>query len=464
MPKRREASPIRVPKEARKSYNEHLGKLLATEKVIEQKAAQYGKLASVDRFNTTSKLPNIKTGGFKSTDREAIYRRAMQLYDQNEIVRPIINLIASSIFSSGQPDIRGKNDKLVKFAQDIITENDLNFHDLAREGELAGDVYLAFDKADGHKTKVLSLDAGIVDPLLKDNDIRQLQGYQIKNSGKVDVKLDKCQHLKFNSTTTSLTGRSSLRHVIYWCDVMDFLFEAKWLRGADAYGQPLIAITGVPTQFHNVFKASLEAETQRAGKTWVLPPETSVTPVDQTLNYPIGDIVGWTFRMISVATEIPITLLGSADATSRGSAFFANPRWILAIKPRREVWRIGLRRFFLKIAKAQGIIQDTNVVSRRDFDIGFLPIFEKDLQDIADVVAIYRNSNMMSKETAQEWVGIDASDEKERLDAEAEEAVDDPNNPDSIQNPNNPMNPKNLKSAMDLKGKIKKAVKDGAND
>ena len=454
MPKKSDKSPLRIPKEARKAYNDTLGRLLAQEKVNEQKAAQYGRLHTVDRHNSTSRLPNSKSGGFKLTDREGVYRKAIQLYDQNEIVRPIINLIASSIFSSGQPDIKGEREDLVELAQNIITENDINFHDIAREGEMAGDVFLAFDKADGAKTRVVSLDAGITCPLLKDNDIRQIQGYEIKESGKVDVPLSRCQHLKFNSTTTSLTGRSSLRHVIYWCDVMDFLFEAKWLRGADNYGQPLLAITGVPSQFHTAFKASLEAEVQRAGKTWVLPPETNVLTPSMALDYPIGDIVSWTFRMISVATELPITLLGSADATSRGSAFFANPRWILAIKPRREVWRIGLRRFFLKIFLEEGLIKEDEVITRRDFDIGFLPIFEKDLTDIADVVAIYRASGLISKETAQEWVGIDASDEKEKLKMEERE------NPpqDASLFGDEPQDP--LKQ-LQLKSRVKKMVKQG---
>ena len=167
---------VRIPKESKKSYHETLGKLLAVEKVNETKAAQYGKLSSVDRYTTTHRIPG-RQGGFKVSNREEIYRKSIQLYDQNELVRPIINLIASSIFSTGQPDIRGKNEKLVKLAQDIISENDLNFHDLAREGELAGDVFLTFDKPNKERTQILSLDAGRTESVLKDNNIKNLQNY-----------------------------------------------------------------------------------------------------------------------------------------------------------------------------------------------------------------------------------------------------------------------------------------------
>ena len=451
---------IRVPKEARKSYNQALGQLLAKEKVLEVKAANYGRLSSIDRYSAISRLPAKE--GFTTRDRHNVYRKALQLYDQNELIRPIINLISTAIFSKGAPDIRGKNDKLVKFIEAVISENDLNFHQLAVEGELAGDVFLAFDKPNKERTEILSLDAGRTISILKDNDIRQLQGYALtqsntisttmtQDSGSVEISLDRCQHLKFNSTTTSQYGRSSIRHVIYWSDVLDFLFESKWLRGADNYGQPLLAITGVPTQFQAAFKTSLESEVQRAGKTWVLPPDTNVTSVDQTLNYPIGDIVGWVFRMITIATEIPITLLGSADAASRGSAFFANPRFVLAINPRREVWRIGLRRFFLKLAKANGIVND-EIITKDDFNIGFFPIFDRDMTDIADVVSIYRAAGMISKETAQEWVGIDASEEAKKLDDEHQEN-DDNSTDDSV----DPM------AALKLKQQIKNVVKNGVS-
>lgn len=461
--------PLRIPKEARKSYNEALGILLAKEKVNEVKAAQYGRLNSIDRYSALTRLPAKE--GWTTKDRPYVYRKALQLYDQNELIRPIVNLISTAIFSHGKPDIQGKDEKLVKFIEDVIDENDLNFHQLAVEGELAGDVFLAFDKPEKEKTQILSLDAGHTVSILKDNDIRQLQGYALTQATttnttavndvmNINISKDKCQHLKFNSTTTSQYGRSSVRHVIYWLDVLDFLFESKWLRGADNYGQPLLAVTGVPTQFQSAFKASLESEVQRAGKTWILPPDTAVQAVDQTLNYPIGDIVGWVFRMITIATEIPITMLGSADAASRGSAFFANPRFVLAVKPRREVWRIGLRRFFIKLAKANGIIGD-ETISCKDFDIGFFPVFERDLTDIADVVAIYRNAQMMSKQTAQEWVGIDASEEEERLSSEQDDINNNPENPDNINNPNNPNNPTMMK--LKIKQQMKKNIATNGN-
>jgi len=179
-----------------------------------------------------------------------------------------------------------------------------------------------------------------------------------------------------------------------------------------------LVISGVPGPYQATVKSAIEAELHRAGKSWVLPPETEVTTPSLSLDYPIGDIVGWVFRLITIATEIPITLLGSADAASRGSAFFANPRFDLAIRARREVWRIGLRRFFIKIFKSLGKIKEGQEPTRSEFDIGFLPIFEKDLTDIADVIAIMRDRGALSKGTSAEMIGLDASEEQERMKAE----------------------------------------------
>ena len=413
---------IQAPRhpDAKKVYNAELGRLLAQEKIWEVKAANYGTISKVDRNSTTSKLPN--RSGYTTIKRKAMYDKAMQLYEQNELVRPIVNLIATSTFSKGQPDFKGSNADLTSYAQEIVTSNDLNFHDLAREGELAGDVFLWYEKM-GDAIKVWSLDAGETISILKDGDLRNIAGYAYKsgseNSLSKEVKPNllpsQVQHLKLNSTTTSQYGRSSLRHLLYWIDVLDKLFEENWLRGAQYYGQPLLAITGVPGPYQATVKAQIESQLQRAGVSWVLPPDTDVKTPSLALDFPIGDIVGWVFRLITIATEIPITLLGSADAASRGSAFFANPRFELAIRARREVWRIGLRRFFIKIFQATGKLAEGVEPKRSEFDIGFLPIFDRDLTDLADVIAITKDRGIMSKTSSREWLGLDASVESELI-------------------------------------------------
>ena len=416
---------IKAPRnhEAKKVYNQELGRLLAAEKVWEVKAANYGAMTRVDRNSTTSKLPSRE--GYTTLQREAMYEKALRLYEQNELVRPIINLISTSVFSKGQPDFKGSNKALAEAARKIVDTNDINFHELAREGELAGDVFLWFEKGEKDSVKVWSLDAGETVSVLKDDDLRQLLGYAYKTGDAKATKPtftpDKVQHLRLNSTTTSQYGRSSLRHLLYWIDVLDKLFEENWLRGAQYYGQPLLAITGVPGPYQATVKAQIEAQLQRAGVSWVLPPDTKVETPSLALDYPIGDIVGWVFRLITIATEIPITLLGSADAASRGSAFFANPRFELAIRARREVWRIGLRRFFIKIFQATGQIKEGVEPSRSEFDIGFLPIFEKDLTDLADVIAIMQDRGNMSHGSACEMIGLDASEEMKRIEDEGEE-------------------------------------------
>lgn len=327
-------------------------------------------------------------------------------------------------------------------ARKIIDHNGINFHDLAREGELAGDIFLWFEP-NGDRTEIRSLDAGSCQSVLENGNIRKLLGYnlsEVASDGtaqtvtKPNISKDRLEHLRFNSTTTSQYGRSSLRHVIYWLDVSDSLFEKNWLRGAQYYGNPLLAITGVPGPFQAAVKSQVEAQLQRAGTSWVLPPDTDVKVPDFSLGYPIEAIVGWVFRLISIATEIPVTLLGSADAASRGSAFYANPRFQLAIKPRREVWRLGLRQFFLKIFRQLGEIKQDEVITSKEFDFGFLPIFDNDFADIADIVEIYRDRKLISKQSSRELIGLDHTDEEERMDEEPEDellTVPDPADPNA---------------------------------
>ena len=467
----KDSSKIKSPKNkiASKSYHEHYGRLLAEEKISEFKSAQYGRIAVSDKFLTTTTLPKLE--GYTNLQRAEIVKKGMELYDQNELVRPIINLIATAIFPSGSPEINGKRQDLVDITNKIIDFNDLNFHELAREAEIAGDTFLWFDRLDKEKTRIYSLDARVTNSVLDGGDIRKLAGYSVQpqptgtnklgsGSQKPQLLPSRVQHLKFNSTTTSQYGRSSLRHVIYWLNVLDELFEKNWLRGAQYYGNPLLAIIGVPGTYMDRIKTMIESQTQRAGRNWVLPPDTDVKVPSLALEYPIGEIINWVFRLISISTEIPITLLGTADAGSRGSAFFANPRLDLAIKPRREVWRIGLRRFFIKIFKANGIISDEEELARKDFDISFQPIFEKSLSDLADVVAIYRQNRMMSKKTALEMLGIDSVEELERMEAEPKE--------DFMQNPLNaagfPVGNGDNKQKLDKNGKPIKPAKDNKDD
>lgn len=449
---------------ARRVYYETYGKLLAEHKMWEVKASNFGKLFAQDRGSTTVRLPSRT--GYTTINRYQICKRSMGLYETDELVRAIINLIASAIFSTGQPDIRGENEELVEAAQEILEKNDINFHDLAREGELCGDVFLYYTK-EGDNIKICSLDSSVMDSVLEKDDVRKVTGYQINydkadtvssvignlsdgSKKKIDIPLDKCQHLKFNSTTTSQYGRSGLRHLIYWLDVKDKLFEENWLRGAQYYGNPLLAITGVPGPYQQTVKNQIEAENQRAGKSWVLPPDTDIKVPDLSLSYPIGDIVGWVFRMISIGSEVPITLLGSADAASRGSAFYANPRFVLAINPKREVWRIGLRRFLIKVLTASGKIKEGESVSTKDFDIGFQPMFEKDLANVADVVTAYHQAGLISDQSAMELIGLDSSKEAELIQRDNERKASDPTHPDSIDNPNNPNNPENPNSPANI--------------
>ena len=417
-------------KEARKAYYEHYGKLLAQDAIWERKSSQFGGIFKQDKFSRVRELPDKKT--FSRSGRNDTYKKAMDLYENSELIRPIINLFAAAVFSknNGTLDLRGTSAKLKELAFKIVDHNELNFHDLTRDLELSGDLFLSF-KENGDQTEIFSTNPGITSVITVNGDMRRVVGFTddpLTDDTNLDPKQVKfpittSQHLKINSTAMSLYGRSSLSHLIYWVNVLDNLFEGNWLRGAQYYGDPLIVISGVPGPYQQAVQTQIENQSQRAGRSWILPPDTKVDVPDFTLGFPIGDIVAWVFRMISIGSEIPITLLGTADVASRGSAFFSNPRFNLAIHPRREVWRIGLRAFFIKIFKAIGVVDQNQVLSRKEFDVGFLPIFDKDLEDLADVIEIYRSQKMISKKSAREMIGLDHDDEEKFMEEEPDEEV-----------------------------------------
>lgn len=316
-----------------------------------------------------------------------------------------------------------------------MDQSEINLHDLAREGEIAGNVFLTFDE-NGDKTRIVSLDPSSTDSILGKLGIRDVSGYQV--SGGTDQPLSlpssKVQHLKFNSTTTSQYGRSVLKPCFYWFDVLDTLFEKNWLRGAQYFGNPQLAIIGVPGPYQAAVQSQLEAQTQRAGRVLIFPPDTDIKTPDYSLGFPINDIIGWVFRIITIATETPITLLGTADASSRGSAFFSNSRFTLTVKPIREVWRIGLRNLFLKIFRTIGELKEDEVLSSKDFDLGFYIPFDRDLSEIASIVEIFRDRKMISKQSGREIIGLDHTDEEDRMKEEPEDELvvpdpDDPNKP-----------------------------------
>lgn len=397
---------------ANESYNKKLGELLAEYEVLERKSANFGSVTTSDKYNDLWRLP--RTEGYNKLQRKDIYQKALRHYDQHEIVRSAINLLVSATFSRmNRPDFAGSRSDLIELVQKIIEHNQINFHDWGKELELAGDAFLWFSP-NGDQTEIRSLDAAVVDVELVDDNIRRVRGYKLKDRNRL-ISSDKLQHLKLHGTSTELYGSSTIRPIFYWIDVLDSLFENNWLRGAQYYGNPLIAVTGVPGPFQATIKSQIEGQLQRAGRSWVLPPDSDIKTPDFSLNFPINEIVSWVFRIITISLEIPITLLGTADASSRGSAFFANPRFNLAINLRREVWRIGLRNLFIKIFKEVGVLGKNDTLTRKEFDVNFAPIFDKDLSDVAKFIKEYMDRGLLSKKSARELVGFDHTDEEEQI-------------------------------------------------
>ena len=121
----------------------------------------------------------------------------------------------------------------------------------------------------------------------------------------------------------------------------------------------------------------------------------------------------------------------------------------------------------LSFSKHKGVISKFNqhFVKTGIFDYKYYDMldFAFEQRNISD----YESFQQISKETAQEWVGIDASEEVEKLKGEQDDINNNPENPDNINNPNNPNNPDNQPdplAALKLKSKIKKQMKSGGSN
>jgi hypothetical protein len=87
------------------------------------------------------------------------------------------------------------------------------------------------------------------------------------------------------------------------------------------------------------------------------------------------------------------------------------------IKNRQQKWGNILYQLFKRIFERKGIWKADS-----EFKIGWVPVFQRDMKDLAKVIESLRADSTISKRTAREAFGIDHSQEVERLkDAKTEE-------------------------------------------
>jgi hypothetical protein len=148
----------------------------------------------------------------------------------------------------------------------------------------------------------------------------------------------------------------------------------------------------------------------RPGRNLLLPENSKAEVLDFAKSFPISDLIDRVFRYIIMACGVPQHMIYESDS-SRGVAMFAGDSFQMMIQTRQQIWGTGLRDLFIRIFKEEGMWKDSS-----KFDIAWSPIFQRDLKGLADLSKTYIENGIISKQTAREMVGIDHSEELERLD------------------------------------------------
>ena len=90
----------------------------------------------------------------------------------------------------------------------------------------------------------------------------------------------------------------------------------------------------------------------------------------------------------------------------------------MMIKNRQRTWELGLIKALKYIFQDEGL---WNEESR--FRVRWAPVFLRDLKNLAEVMKMAMENQLLSKQTAREMMGVDHSEEEERVEAEPEPEV-----------------------------------------
>jgi len=385
----------------------------------EVKRSRFGSVSFIN-VRDNVQIPNRKQP-IIDLDRQGVLARVQRLYYTDQMARPIINILASALLRN-PPDFQGK-DELVKEAQDIVEDSQWDWLEMGTEYWLFGEVFLRIFEDD----IVRALPPINTDIDVNDGDPKDVKEYIMYKGTDTQFEIDPedVVHIKTNSVTNQLHGESDLKHIIYWFDVLDNLWERGWIRTAQYYGSPVISIEGIPANAQAAVEAEIRDNGWNPGKVLILPGGNErERPQAKVLNFGEGfemqNLVDRVHRYIVVASGIPQSLLMESDA-SRGVAMFSQPSFEFKIKSAQNKWSTGLKDLFVRMFKRSGKVDSETKLRDVDFKIGWLPIFAREDKDFIKSLTELVTNKVISKKTAREKLNIDNSVEEERLKKESKE-------------------------------------------
>lgn len=394
-------------------------------KILERKSSKFGVVGVVDRGTELQKgfsIPKSKTTDYyDNTKRFDIYRTALDKYVHDQLAHPIINLIAGAIFHT-PPDFQGDKE-LVDRARTIVGNSFIDWFRWGVTLEVHGDFFLRIFRDNDYILVPIPSDSITVD--FDETNMLNIRNYiQFEDKeGEENISPDKMVHFKVNGTDNMVYGSSTLRPAMWWFDVLDNLWERVALRAAQYYGAPVAAIAGIPPEHQAAVKASLEADGQRPGRNWVFSEGVTVDTLDFTKNYPIQDLIDRAYQYILSSCNIPQHLIYESDS-SRGVAMFSGDAFEMMIRSRQRQWSLGIERTFRLIFEEEGLWKENS-----KFLVKFAPVFRRDLKDLTSMVEKAMGKGLLSNQTAREKIGVDHSEEIERLKRQKTEE------PEAIANP-----------------------------
>lgn len=394
-------------------------------KIEERKSSQFGTPGHVSRSNELSLMWLGKPQGYyDNINRDAIYTTARDLYAHDQLARPIIDLIVNGVFNR-PPDFQGDED-LVKRANQITRDSNINWHQWGVGLEIFGDAFLR--KFMGRNAKIASLPPATLKIDYDKSNILDILNYiQFPDEANEEsIPSDEIEHVKIHATPDMAYGMSTLRPAFWWFDVLDNLWERNWIRAAQYYGAPIVVISGVPGDSQAAVQTSIQSDGQRPGKGWVFPEGCKAETLDFTKNYPIENLIDRVYQYILACCGIPQHLVYESDS-SRGVAMFSGDAFEMMIASRRQIWERSLINILKSIFIDEGMWKNDS-----QLNIGWAPLFQRDIKDVVKLIQMATDGNLLSKRTAREKLGVDHSEELERL---KQQEKDEPDKVPEVPNP-----------------------------
>jgi hypothetical protein len=390
-------------------------------KIIERKSSKFGAVGYFDRGNELEKGFSTKSGKtltyYDNMKREEIYTTALNLYNHDQLARPIINLIVNAIFSH-TPDFQG-DEALVKRARQVFDDSDVSWQSWGVDLELFGDLFVRIFLGKKGTAKIASIPQHSIEIDFDETNVLNIRGYVQKCDGVYirTIQPEDMVHGKLNCTSSMIYGCSTLRPSFYWFDVLDNLWDTNSLRAAQYYGAPVISVTGVPGEHQAGVKAGLEEKGMRAGRILIFPEECKVDTLDFSKGYPIHELIDRVYQYILACSGVPQHLIYETNS-SRGVAMFSADGFEMMINSRRKIWDSIIRKVLKPIFIDEGLWSDS-----AQFSTSWAPVFMRDLKSLAGMIQTARDNFLISKQTAREKIGLDHSVEFERL---KQEEIDEP--------------------------------------